>query len=77
MMVTIIPVAINMAAEATYRLEPKRRSINDFSERVHTPIANTTTPPIWLQRQIKLKLRKSCLIHFLINYHKLTIITYN
>lgn len=48
---TMIPVAINIDAEATYKLLPSSRSINDLSAKVHTPTANTINPPS-CQKQI-------------------------
>lgn len=46
MMVTTTPVAIKIAAEATYKLDPRSRSMKDLSVNVQTPIENTTSPPI-------------------------------
>lgn len=42
---TITPAAINNDADVIYRFDPNKRSINERSANVHTPIANTTRPP--------------------------------
>jgi len=44
--VTTRPVPIKIEADAIYDFVPNNLSIKDLSAKVHTPIANTTKPPI-------------------------------
>lgn len=45
MIATTNPVPMRMEAEATYDLVPSNLSMNDLSDKVHTPIEKTVKPP--------------------------------